>query len=101
MPKLKKIGEIHDTLTGFDFRVDPPLTPRKAIRMKCLECCCGSSHAVKSCGIQDCSLWPFRLGRGVNTDPNGDSSKTRTRATGFRLRNDSVGDPVESTSTTV
>ena len=54
MPKLKTKGEIHDTLTGFDFTVDEPLSPRRAMRMKCLECCAGSSHEVKQCAIVDC-----------------------------------------------
>jgi hypothetical protein len=39
------------------------LTPLKAIRIKCLECCCDSSHEVKNCHITDCPLWPYRLGR--------------------------------------
>jgi hypothetical protein len=38
------------------------LTPRKAIREKCLDCCCWSQHLVRRCEITDCSLWPFRLG---------------------------------------
>ena len=47
-----------------------PKTPIKAIRAKCLDCCCGSSMEVKSCtkGPQakhPCSLFPYRLG----TDP--------------------------------
>jgi hypothetical protein len=39
------------------------LTPVKAIRAKCLDCCCGSSHEVKLCCIPDCSLFPYRLGK--------------------------------------
>ena len=41
-------------------------TPMKAIREKCLECCCGSSQEVKLCVIQDCALYPFRLGKNPN-----------------------------------
>jgi len=38
-------------------------SPIKAIREKCLECCCGSSQEVKLCEISDCALYPFRFGK--------------------------------------
>lgn len=41
------------------------ITRGKAIRRKCLECCCGSAHEVKLCTVEKCPLYPFRLG----TDP--------------------------------
>lgn len=63
MPKLKKSGVIHDTLTGYDFTVDRPLTRKQAIRQKCLECQCGNAAEVRLCQITDCTLWPYRLGR--------------------------------------
>lgn len=65
MPRIKKTGVIHDTLTGYDFHKgkDKPLTPMKSIRQKCLECCCGSSNEVKVCTICDCPLWPLRSGK--------------------------------------
>ena len=34
---------------------------RKAIREKCLDCCCGQSGEVIKCNIRKCSLWPYRL----------------------------------------
>lgn len=39
------------------------MTPMKAIRAKCLDCCCGSAYEVKACPCSDCSLYPFRLGK--------------------------------------
>ena len=36
-------------------------SPLKAIRAKCLECCCGSAYEVKNYVIYDCNLYPFRL----------------------------------------
>ena len=44
------------------------MTPMKAIRAKCLDCCAGSLKAIKFCtcdGIrsQACPLWPLRFGR--------------------------------------
>lgn len=34
----------------------------KAIRLKCLDCCCGSSNEVKLCTVPRCHLYPFREG---------------------------------------
>ena len=39
------------------------MTPLKAIRLKCLDCCVGSSAEVKLCPIKDCSLYNFRFGK--------------------------------------
>ena len=32
----------------------------RAIRRKCLDCCCGSKKMVKVCKTYDCSLYPYR-----------------------------------------
>jgi len=61
--KLKTKGIIHDTLTGYNFRVDAPLRRAPAIRQKCLECQGGNSAEVRRCCITDCPLWPWRMGR--------------------------------------
>ena len=39
------------------------MTPMKAIRAKCLDCCCGQHKEVRLCPIKDCPLWVYRLGR--------------------------------------
>lgn len=38
------------------------LTPMRAIKAKCLDCCCGSRQEVKVCPAMDCTLWIFRTG---------------------------------------
>lgn len=38
------------------------LTPIKAIRAKCLDCCCGDRKEVRECTIKKCSLHPYRMG---------------------------------------
>jgi len=38
------------------------LTAVKAIRAKCIDCCCGSRGEVARCHIMTCSLWPYRFG---------------------------------------
>ena len=35
----------------------------KAIRAKCLDCCCGQYKEVKHCPATTCPLYPFRLGK--------------------------------------
>lgn len=42
------------------------LRPLKAIRAKCLDCCCGSAHEVRLCPCEDCSLYPYRFGKNPN-----------------------------------
>ena len=37
--------------------------PVKAIRAKCIDCCCGSTAEVKECPAVKCPLYPFRLGK--------------------------------------
>lgn len=41
-------------------------TPLKSIREKCLECCVHQVGEVKKCTADDCSLYPFRLGKNPN-----------------------------------
>lgn len=38
-------------------------TPLKAIRAKCLDCCCGQANEVKLCPAVDCELHPYRFGK--------------------------------------
>jgi len=43
----------------------------KAIRAKCLECTCGSAAGVRHCDLQECPLWPFRMGKNPFAKPRG------------------------------
>lgn len=38
------------------------LTPMKAIRKKCLDCCCGSFAEVTQCTVKTCALYAYRSG---------------------------------------
>lgn len=38
-------------------------SPLKAIRAKCLDCCCGQANEVRLCPAEQCALHPFRLGK--------------------------------------
>ena len=52
------------------------LTPMKAIRAKCLDCCCGQRNEVRLCPCADCPLYPYRMGhrpgKAGTTAENGD-----------------------------
>jgi hypothetical protein len=39
------------------------LSVLKAIRVKCLDCCCGSNTEVKLCPSEKCALWIYRFGK--------------------------------------
>jgi len=45
---------------------DKQPTPLKAIRLKCLECCCGKPSLVRECDQADCSLHFYRMGNNPN-----------------------------------
>lgn len=49
------------------------ITPMKAIRDKCVDCCGGVLIEVKACGALNCSLWRFRLGLHPFTERNKDN----------------------------
>ena len=40
-----------------------PLTPLKAIRARCMDCCGGSRSEVRKCVALDYANWPFRMGK--------------------------------------
>ena len=37
----------------------------KAIRLKCIDCCCGNTAEVRKCPATNCPLWRFRMGREI------------------------------------
>lgn len=45
------------------------VSPIKAIKAKCLDCCCGQKEEVKLCPATTCPLWGFRLGKNPNRKP--------------------------------
>ena len=53
------------SLTRYEALADKVLrgTVLSAIRMKCLDCCCGSKKEIRECQIKSCSLWAFRMGK--------------------------------------
>ena len=49
-------------------------TPIKAIRAKCIDCCCGDLKEVRECTIEECPLWPYRMGRRPKDDEHVDNA---------------------------
>jgi hypothetical protein len=39
----------------------PILRPLKAVRAKCVDCCCGQMSEVRACSAKTCPLWVFRM----------------------------------------
>ena len=44
------------------------LTPIKAIRAKCLDCCGGDKQEVRMCPVSDCPIFPYRMGHRPQMD---------------------------------
>lgn len=37
----------------------------KAIRQKCLDCCCDNMSEVRKCPMTKCPLWRYRMGKEI------------------------------------
>lgn len=59
--------------------------PVKAIREKCLDCSCGSTTEVKECVVEQCPLFPYRLGKNPFRQKREMTDEER-KALGDRLR---------------
>ena len=46
------------------------ITRSKAIRLKCLDCCCGQANEVRLCSMSDFPLWNYRLGHEIDSEGN-------------------------------
>ncbi len=60
-------------------------SPIKAIRAKCLDCCCGNHAEVKVCTAKDCPLFYFKSGRNPYRQPR-ELSEEQRQATAERFR---------------
>ena len=40
----------------------------KAIRLKCIDCCCGNTAEVRKCPATSCPLWRFRMGKEIKAE---------------------------------
>ncbi len=58
------------------------VTRGKAIRLKCLDCCCGNAAEVRLCQLRRCPLWRFRMGREALAKTGGDGREIQENNTG-------------------
>lgn len=76
-------------------------SPLKAIRARCLDCCCFRAGEVRQCPSNDCPLHPFRFGRNPNRAGIGGVGNTRfsqkTPAHGAIADAQGAGAAIEST----
>jgi hypothetical protein len=52
---------------GTNTNETPLFTPMKAMRKKCLDCCCGSPKEVELCPVTACPLYTYRFGKRPGT----------------------------------
>ena len=69
--------------------MDERITRGKAIRLKCLDCCCGNSAEVRRCPATNCPLWRYRLGNsqfnGWDIDADGNLYTSLIEGTVWRI----------------
>lgn len=73
------------------------ISPLKAIRLKCLDCSCGSSNEVKLCPVEKCPLYPFRLGKNPNREGIGNKNAVLPPRTTNSISVFSANSPSEGT----
>lgn len=58
------------------------ITRGKAIRLKCLDCCCGSAAEVRLCKSKACPLWRYRMGKELLPENHEDAAILANKASG-------------------
>ena len=60
------------------------VSPLRALRLKCLDCCNGSAQEVRLCTAVDCPSWPFRMGKNPWAGPVSEARREHGRRLGLR-----------------
>ena len=61
------------------------MSPLRAIRAHCLDCCAGSAQEVAKCMALRCPSWPFRMGSNPYREPPSDEHRQAMQRRGRRL----------------
>ena len=103
MKRNRQIGlELRD---GFDVGRDPRamstdelallghmrVSPLRALRLKCLDCCNDSAQDVRLCTAIDCPSWPFRMGRNPWSGPVSAARREHGRRLGHKRAAERTG----------
>ena len=61
----QNVGRDPKQMTAEELRAlgHSPMSPLKALRLRCIDCYGGSLKSVRGCTSTDCPSWPFRMGR--------------------------------------
>ena len=62
-----------------------PMSPLKALRTRCIDCCAGSAKEVRLCTAVSCPAWPFRLGSSPWRPPASEAQREARQQAGARL----------------
>ena len=74
----QKVGKLPGSVGLEQLRaLGHPESPIRAIRAKCLDCCCGAASEVRKCVNVTCPLWPLRMGSNPFHGKKGPTAKTR------------------------
>jgi len=60
------------------------VSPLRALRLKCLDCCNGAAREVRLCTAVDCPSWPFRMGKNPWAGPVSQARREHGRRLGRR-----------------
>ena len=71
--------------------------PVKAIRAKCLDCCCGQTKEVTLCVSSACPLYPFRFGKNPYRSKREYTEEQRAAMAERMRRNREAAGPAGST----
>lgn len=69
------------------------VSPLRALRLKCLDCCNGSAQEVRLCTAVDCPSWPFRMGKNPWRAPLSAEARARTAEQMRRNRTSGASNP--------
>lgn len=72
------------------------VSPLRALRLKCLDCCNGSPQEVRLCTVVDCPSWPFRMGKNPWRAPLSEADRAGRLA---RLAPQTASAPAEALKT--
>src|SRR5690554_4799895 len=64
-----------------------PMSPLKALRLRCIDCSGGSAAEVRLCTVMRCPAWPFRMGKNPWRTPASNKLREHGRRLALRMRN--------------
>jgi hypothetical protein len=75
-----------------------PMSPLRALRLHCLDCCAGSAQEVAKCMALRCPSWPFRMGINPYRERPSDEQREAMRERGRRLAKANKSRPSDAES---